>query len=192
MKKRCLIVVGFICYAMVITSCEKGSLGGNSKHKRYDSLFLGISLGMEQKAFFDHCWKLNNEKVFTNGPAAKSVEYKLVDDFYAPVMMRFYPSFYRDKIYEMPVTFSYQGWAPWNKQFSSDSLLPHVLTMFKKWYGPDFKLLQHPRMGAVYIKMDGNRRINIFIRDDQFVQAVFTDLEMEREKKKEEENAPTN
>lgn len=49
-----------------------------------------------------------------------------------------------------------------------------------KIYGDDFKLVEHPNQGKVYYKIDGKRRINLFIRDDQFVQAVFTDLQVEK------------
>jgi hypothetical protein len=98
--------------------------------------------------------------------------------------MRFYPTFYEDKIFEMPVTFTYESWAPWNRQYKSDSLLVNMLKVFKAWYGPDFKELNHRTMGKVYYKMDGKRRINLFIKDDQFVQAVFTDLKVEKQLKK--------
>lgn len=174
-------VVG--CGAM-ISSC--GGMGSASDEKKYDSLFLGMYLGMDKKAFYDHCWELNRLKVFSHGPTNTSVEYKLASELNEPVLMRFYPSFYKDKIVDMPVTFSYEAWAPWNKQFQSDSLMVKILPLFKKWYGEEFKTLQHPAQGLVYYKMDGNRRINLFIRDDQFVQAVFTDLRLERERKKEE------
>ncbi len=43
-------------------------------------------------------------------------------------------------------------------------------------------------MGTVYYKMDGKRRINLFIRDDQYVQAVFTDLRVEKQIKDAKEN----
>jgi hypothetical protein len=36
-------------------------------------------------------------------------------------------------------------------------------------------------MGTIYYKMDKERRINLFVRDDQYVQAVFTDLKVEKE-----------
>ena len=176
----CFIVA---CGAM-ISSCGKGSA---SSEKKYDSLFLGIHLGMERKAFYDHCWELNRLKVFSHGPTNTSVEYKLATELNEPVLMRFYPTFYKEKIVDMPVTFSYEAWAPWNKQFHSDALLVKILPLFKKWYGEEFKTLQHPTQGLVYYKMDGKRRINLFIRDDQFVQAVFTDLQLERERKEEEE-----
>jgi hypothetical protein len=37
-------------------------------------------------------------------------------------------------------------------------------------------------MGKIYARIDGKRRINLFVKDDQFVQAVFTDLEVEDQK----------
>ena len=172
-------------------SCDgKKSKWSSSGDKNYDSLFLGISLGMEKTDFYDHCWEYNRKKIFTHSPTNQAVEYVLAKEFDQPVMMRFYPTFYKDKIVEMPVTFSYQAWAPWNKQYGSDELFLKMLPVFKKWYGEDFKILEHPRMGRIYVKMDGKRRINLFIRDDQFVQAVFTDLELEKERKAEEETGP--
>jgi hypothetical protein len=83
----------------------------------------------------------------------------------------------------MPVLFSYEAWAPWNKEFSSDTLFVNMFGVFKKWYGDDFEETVHPTQGKVFYKFDGTRRINLFIRDDQYVQAVFTDLLMARELK---------
>ena len=166
----------------VLLSCEKFR-GSASSGENTDSLFLGISFGMERKAFYDYCWQQNKKKLFTHGPSNEAVEYKLAA-LGQPVAMRFYPSFHEDKIFEMPVTFNYEAWAPWNREYWSDSLLVDMLPVFKKWYGEDFKKLDHPTMGTVYYKIDGKRRINLFRKDDQFVQAVFTDLEVERKLKK--------
>ncbi len=170
-----------IFLGLTISACN----GSRSENKaNYDSLFLGISLGMGADAFYDHCWEYNRRKVFTHGPTNRNVEYKLVDITNSPVSMRFYPAFYEGKIFEMPVTFTYDSWAPWNRQYHSDSLLVDMLKVFKKWYGPEFKELNHQTMGKVYYRMDGKRRINLFIKDDQFVQAVFTDLKVEKELKR--------
>jgi hypothetical protein len=171
-----------IALGAAIIACTGSRNESNST--KYDSLFLGISLGMESKAFYDHCWEYNRRKIFTHGPTNQNVEYKLVDDINSPVSMRFYPSFYEGKIFEMPVTFTYEAWAPWNRQYQSDTLLVNMLKVFKKWYGQDFKELDHHTQGKVYYKMDGKRRINLFIKDDQFVQAVFTDLKVEKALKK--------
>lgn len=184
------LVIG---YVISMSSCDRNKLRWSaSKKKNYDSLFLGIYLGMEKKDFYDHCWELNRQKVFTHGPTNENVEFKLTNELEQSINMRFFPSFYKDKIIEMPVTFSYEAWAPWNKQYSSDTLFANMLPVFKKWYGEDFKVIQHPRMGTIYFKIDGKRRINLFIRDDQFVQAVFTDMELATDKKAENEKDADN
>ena len=170
--------------ASVMFSCD-GRFGASHK-RNYDSLFLNIHLGMDQKAFYDYCWELNRQKVITHGPTNQNIEYHLTE-LSNPVIMRFYPSFYEGKINEMPVTFAYEAWAPWNRQFQSDTLLNNMLNVFKKWYGDDFKVIEHRTMGKVYYKMDGYRRINLFIRDDQFVQAVFTDMRVAKKLKEEQE-----
>lgn len=170
--------------ASVMFSCD-GRFGASHK-RNYDSLFLNIHLGMDQKAFYDYCWELNRQKVITHGPTNQNIEYHLTE-LSNPVIMRFYPSFHEGKINEMPVTFAYESWAPWNRQFQSDTLLNNMLKVFKKWYGNDFKVIEHRTMGKVYYKMDGYRRINLFIRDDQFVQAVFTDMRVAKKLKEEQE-----
>lgn len=181
--KRIIAGLLFLTFSSLLHSCEKfGGIASNSE--KTDSLFLGISLGMERKAFYDYCWEQNKKKLFTHGPSNQNVEYKLVKGLKNPVAMRFYPSFHEDKIFEMPVTFAYDGWAPWNQKYFADSLLVELLPVFQKWYGKDFKKLDHPTMGTVYYKIDGKRRINLFRKDEQFVQAVFTDLKVERELKK--------
>ncbi len=190
MKKRnytFILVVGFIVLMISCNNRQKRE----AEEKKYDSLFLGISLGMGKKAFFDHCWDYNRKKILTHGPTNQNVEYRLSTELNSPVSMRFYPSFYEDKIYEMPVTFTYESWAPWAPQFKADILFKHILPLFKKWYGDDFKELDHPTMGKVYYKMDGKRRINLFLKDDQFVQAVFTDLKVEKHLKEESEKKST-
>lgn len=169
-------------FSSLMFSCERPG-GASADNGNTDSLFLGISLGMDRQAFYDYCWEQNKKKLFTHGPTNQSVEYKLVDGFETPVSMRFYPTFHEDRIFEMPVTFTYDAWAPWNRQYWADSLLVRMLPVFKKWYGEDFKKLDHPTMGDVYYKIDGTRRINLFRKDDQYVQAVFTDLVVERKLK---------
>lgn len=170
-----------------LSGCE-GLLQFNSDETitTQDSLFLGMHLGMEQQAFFDHCTDLNRQKLITQGPGGStSVEHRMKDIFDSEVVMRFFPTFIDHKIFEMPVTYNYAAWAPWNKQYQSDILLDRILEKYKDWYGEDFKLLNHKTQGKVYYKIDGKRRINLFIKDDQFVQAVFTDLKTEKRLKEE-------
>jgi hypothetical protein len=170
-----LLVVGF-GLLLCVGACKKGVVD----EAKYDSLFLGISLGMKKNDFFDYCWKMNKEKKFVHGPTNTSVLYRLGGALPDTIQMQFYPTFYEDKIYEMPVLFSYESWAPWNKQYSSDTLMIKLKPVLEKWYGGEFQKLEHKTMGTVYYRMDGKRRLNYFKRDDQFVQLVFTDLKVEK------------
>lgn len=143
---------------------------------RYDSLFLGLYLGMPNKDFYTECWKLNQKGIIKQGSNNSTVEYELREEFDSPVTINFYPIFEQDKIFEMPVQYIYNGWAPWNKTLSSDNLQKDVLKWYKKLYGNDFMEVEHPKRGKAYIKLDGNRRITIFKEDDMYVWAIFTDM----------------
>lgn len=173
------LTLAAFCFSLLSCGRPDSSSGPSAKS---DTLFLGFFLGMGKKAFYDYCWEQNKKKVFIHGPTNENVEYNL-SELEEPVTMRFYPTFHEDKIFEMPVTFTYAAWAPWNRRYWSDSLLTKMLPVFKKWYGHDFKELKHPTMGTVYYRIDGKRRINLFCKDDQFVQAVFTDLKIEKQLK---------
>jgi hypothetical protein len=63
------------------------------------------------------------------------------------------------------------------------------LETYKSIYGDDFKVIDDKYQGKIYYKMDGKRRINLFIKDDQFVQAIFTDMEVEKRLKDEFEKS---
>jgi hypothetical protein len=80
------------------------------------------------------------------------------------------------RIYEMPVKFKYIGWAPWNKNLTSDNLQHNLVKWYEKTYGRGFIEVRHPLHGTAFVKVDGNRRISIFKENDLYVWAVFTDL----------------
>ncbi|RPA67607.1 hypothetical protein EF405_14520 [Cyclobacteriaceae bacterium YHN15] len=182
MSRNHLFFVFFLIIQFSLVSCGQKK-GKNSEN---DKLFLGFYLGMPQKDFFDHCTELNKQQLITQGPGGSTnVEHLIKNQFSSEVSMRFFPTFIDNKIFEMPVTYAFISWAPWNKQFWADQLLDEVLTEYKKTYGNDFKLLNHPTQGKVYYKIDGKRRINLFVKDEQFVQAVFTDLKVEKRLKEE-------
>ncbi len=155
-----------------------------SKRKTTD-IFLGIYLGMDRKEFFDHCWKLNKDSVVVQGPGNQSVEYQIPVKEDVRIIAHFYPNFYKDRIYEMPVVYNYAPWAPWNRQYGSHVLLDKLVQHYDTTYGK-MNVLKHRTMGKVYYRIDGRRRINLFIKDDQYVQAVFTDLRVERELKRQQ------
>lgn len=147
--------------------------------KRVDDLFFGIRLGMASKEFFAHCWDMNKKGLFTDGENNTAVLYKLNNnELQAPASMNFYPQFQQNKIYKMNVLFRYDGWAPWNKQLSSDSLQTDIVQLYKKWYhkGNPFIQINHEKRGTIYVKVDGNRRITIGRYDEMQVKVDYTDL----------------
>lgn len=148
---------------------------------RYDSLFLGLYLGMPEKDFYTHCWILNREGLIKQGPDNTTVEYELKDELKYPATMQYYPEFVQSKIFEIPVRFIYNGWTPWNKKLSSDNLEVDVLKWYEKVYGDGFIKIKHPKRGMAYVRVDGNRRITIFKEDDLHVWAVFTDMLVKRD-----------
>jgi hypothetical protein len=186
---RSISLLFLVAFFGLLASCETTPFSQQDELTQNDSLFLGMYLGMPQKDFFDHCTELNKQQIIVQGPGGNtSVEYRMTD-LEGDVSMRFFPTFIDEKIFEMPVTYSYAAWAPWNKQYWSDVLLEQMVDLYKKWYGEDFKLLNHPTQGKVYYKIDGKRRINLFVMDEQFVQAVFTDLKVEKRLKEEFKNS---
>ncbi len=153
-----------------------------AKGVREDSLFLGITFGMSSKEFYAHCWELNKRGLIREGTQNTSVMYEETN-LKHPAVMNFYPDFYEEKIYEMPVTYSYKAWAPWNKELFADSLQQDLLTLYKQRYGDNFIAVEHPTQEFAYVRVDGNRRISIFKEDDTKVKVVFTDLLAERKMK---------
>ena len=147
--------------------------------ERHDSLFLGIYLGMSSKDFYAHCWEMNKKQLIKEGMNNSSVQY-IPRELKHPGKMYFYPKLWEDKIYEMPIVFSYDAWAPWNKELFADSLQQDVRRMFEAWYGEGFIEISHPKRGVAFVKMDGNRRISIWKEDDQQVRASFTDVPVEK------------
>lgn len=156
---------------------------------RNDTIFMGIYFGMGQKEFYTHCWKLNQKGLIKQGLRNTTVEYILKDELKYPATMDFYPEFAKTKIFEMPVRFVYNGWAPWNTKLGADSLQVQVLKWYESQYGKGFMEVKHPKRGIAYVKLDGNRRISIFKENETYVWAIFTDMLVDRKLKDVDPNA---
>ncbi len=152
--------------------------------KEVKELFLGLELGMEKREFFRTCWELNKQGILTNGPSELLVEYRAKMPSGNPTIMRFYPKFEQDKIYLMPVEFSYEAWAPWNEELSAEKLREDVVSLFEEWYGPGFiEVTNEDKSQIAFVKMDGNRRIRIFKKHLSVVRAEISDLPVEKKLK---------
>lgn len=154
--------------------------------KEVKELFLGLELGMDRKGFFETCWDLNKEGVLTNGPTELSVEY--IPDLPSgkPARMRFYPKFENEKIYLMPVEFTYDGWAPWNEELAVEKLRDDVVSYFENLYGKGFfEVSNEDKSLIAFVKIDGNRRVRIFKKDLSTVRAEIVDLKIQKQLQKE-------
>lgn len=186
------VVLMLITTALLYTSCNKKSEYQKlvetelSTNIRQDSLFLGISLQMESKAFFAHCWDMNKKGLMTNG-TGNQIKYDASEFFKAKTSMYFYPKFVNGKIFEMPVEFMYDDWALWNEDLTVENLMEEVKTTLEKWYGGEFiKVVSEDGSKTVWIKVDGNRRIRLYRKSISQVAVIITDLvqlnEMKAEK----------
>lgn len=144
--------------------------------ERSDTVFMGLYLGMPEKEFYTRCWELNKSGVIRQGSTNTTVLYEVKKELDYPGTMDFYPRFNDGKIFEMPVRFKYNGWAPWNKKLSSEKLQSDIVDWYEDIYGKGFIRVKHPEHGLAFVKLDGNRRITIFRQDEMHVWAVFTDM----------------
>ncbi|HNR08348.1 MAG TPA: hypothetical protein PKM27_13605 [Saprospiraceae bacterium] len=144
--------------------------------ERHDSLFLGLTLGMDRKTFFEICWNYNKKGEMTQGSNNLSARYFLNEGLKAPAYLDFYPTFSNDSIVEMPALFTYKDWAPWIKAYSTDSLLVDVKQLLERWYGPGFIEIKNKQKGNLWVKVDGNRRIRFFKREPREVRMIITDM----------------
>lgn len=188
-----ILIAGMAIVLIGLASCGSSDIREYEKlvdrelatKKRNDSIFQGIYLGMSNKDFYKHCWDKNKEGLFTNGAANSSVLWKMDTGFSHMVDINFYPDFHDNKIYKMWATFNYEAWAPWNKHLVSDSLRDEVLSLYKKWYGPqNFVELSDSVRGKIYVKVDGNRRITIGRYDEIYIKVDYTDLLVEKQLRK--------
>lgn len=172
------VIVFFGCRQSDYTKLVKSEL---AKGVREDSILLGINFGDARNEFYGKCFDLNKKQLVSQGPNNTSVQYIFTDSLVhqEPIQIRllFYPDFDdRDVISNMDMEFSYSGWAPWNKGLQSDSLKLKVIDLLMKWYGGNEFVIAHPDNNDVPVKLDGNRRILLYVKDTQSVLVRVQDI----------------
>jgi hypothetical protein len=152
-----------------------------AKGIRQDSLLLGINFGDTRNDFYVKCLYLNKQQLVREGPGNSSVQYLFNDSLVhtkpAEIKLLFMPTFDKNEtIAEMNMEFSYLAWAPWNREYQSDSLKVKVMELLMHWYkGNDF-VTATIKESEVPAKVDGNRRILVFIHDQQRVVVKVQDI----------------
>lgn len=165
------------CVQSEYTKLVKSEL---AKGVRYDSILLGIHLGDTQNEFREKCFALNRKHLTTEGPGFY-VQYLFADSLShnqsTPIRLLFKPEFdNKDKITDMDLKFNYVGWAPWNRQYQSDSLKVRIITMLEQWYGGNKFVVAHTGDKDIPVKIDGNRRMLVLEEVPQTVVVKVQDM----------------
>jgi len=182
--KHYLVAILTISISLSISACNDKSEYEQiiteelNKPVRIDSLFMGYHFGMSKDKFYDHSWKLNRRKLITNGTGASIL--KEIDYLKHPAKMYFYPGFYENKIHQMRAVYSYNGWAPWNKNLSADSLKNDVINYYQKNWNADFQQLKDRSENIHTVSIQGNREIEITELDNGAVEMLIRDLRVEK------------
>ncbi len=171
--------------ALGLTGCKESDYTRMVKSElakgiRQDSVLLGLNLGDSKGVFFGKCFDLNKEHVVTQGVGI-SVQYHFKDsvklDTARDVTLMFYPEFdTAEVISAYNLEFSYSGWAPWNRHLQSDTLRERLKFMMKSWYGGNDFVIAKVGDSEVPVKVDGNRRIMLYLEDPQHVLAKVEDI----------------
>jgi hypothetical protein len=150
-----------------------------------DSLIFGMRMGETKKDFFATCWDLNNKQLISQGTGNANARYVTDRDaagFNTPMSkeMLFYGIFDENDIMRgMKMTYTFSAWAPWNREKQSDSLLLHLQDRYLREYpGNDFiKIEVKESTQPALVKIDGNRQILMFVKNDKDVVVKIEDLQ---------------
>ena len=145
--------------------------------KVVEDLFLDIKFGMGREDFFALCGKHNQNRVLINGDHYLQVQYIPRMPSGKSVEMNFFPDFEEDKLFFMPMEFSYNDWFPGNEEFSNDKLITDVVDLLESWYGEGFfEVANKDKSISAMVKIDGNRLIRVFKKNINTVRVEILDL----------------
>jgi hypothetical protein len=148
---------------------------------RMDSLVFGINFGDSRDEFYGKCFDLNKKELVTQGPKGATVQHLFTDSLLhntpTPMRLLFIPAFdEKDKIIEMNLEFSYVAWAPWNENLQSNFLKDKVLELITLWYKGNSFISVEIKGQQTPVKLDGNRRMIVYIKDEQNVVVKIHDI----------------
>ncbi|WP_367388116.1 hypothetical protein [Lewinella sp. LCG006] len=152
---------------------------------KHDSLIFGMRMGQTRKDFFTICWDLNKQKIISQGAGANARFITDRDSIGAEANplskeMLFYGIFDENDVMRgMRMTYSFLAWSPWNEEMQSDRLLEVLRkALLTDYPGNDFielkiKESEYPAL----VKIDGNRQILMYPKNDKDVVVKIEDLE---------------
>jgi hypothetical protein len=152
-----------------------------AKGIRKDSVLYGINFGDTQQDFYRKCTELNKMQLANQGPnGSVQFNYKdsLVHKMPTDIKILMFTTFDQSKVISnVDLEMSYSGWAPWNRHLQSDSLTGKVMKLLTLWYkGNDFVIVNANDSTQIPVKLDGNRRILVMVKDPQSVLIKVQDI----------------
>lgn len=137
-----------------------------------DSLFLGYYFGMERQDFRDASWEMNQQGLMSG---FTKINYPF-NELEHRATMEFWPDFTDDKVSRVPIEVSYNGWAPWNRDFWSENLMEDLVEYYESEFETRFRYIYVPEIEAnAFVSIEGNREIRISRINDQKVMLDFID-----------------
>lgn len=183
-----------ISYGFCLIGIVVGLLGCKSEYQRYveeelasgiteDSLIFGMRIGQTKKDFYATCWDLNRQKLIYQGNGNRSAMFTADEDSLGDQSeakdVLFYGIFDEaDVMQGMDMSYSYRAWAPWNRDRHADALLEVLRAQYVEGYpGNDFIEIEVPGIDhPALVKIDGNRQILMYARNDKDVVVKIEDL----------------
>ena len=144
--------------------------------RRNDALFLNLHFGMQRKAFYDTCFTLNRTGVITNGPTNTTALQVLPPIKGRTMDFNFYPRFCQNTICAMDITFSDHEWSQWAPKTFAEEVLPLAVDWLSDHFHTSFEKLKIDDKRTRLVSIDGNREILVWLKDQQHVAVLITDL----------------
>lgn len=185
--KNKIIHVVFLIVSVFCISCNFASPYTNLINRELQSgeqvndLIMGFKFGMTKDLYFDKCTELNKSKIITSGGRNFSPEKILTpkNPNGKKIKMSFFGTFDEQRLLNgFDVRFNYLGWSNWNKEYQSPVLIEQIKDSVLKWFpGNNFLTVEIEGLNKkTHVKVDGNRRILLYIVDSKDVALKIDDL----------------
>jgi len=183
------IIFVFVSALLVFSSCEseytKLVNQEMAKGEIHTNYLFNLEVGDTKKEFFDKCWQLNKEQKVSQGSGNKYAKFfdepRVGEDSLARVTTLFYGIFDdNDIMHGVEMKMSFYSWSPWNDTYRSDALISFMKKRYmKELGGNEFIELKIDDKNTAYVKVDGNRRIRMYILSPQEIMVKIEDLRNE-------------
>ena len=178
-----VLLLGLILLSACRSEYEQMVIRESKTGVYHDSLLFDYTFGISRDLFFKMTHDLNKQKLVTQGAGTQKVLYVFQPGEFPSdpeeIWMHFDGIFNDDKdLVGMELLFSYPKWFLGTEKYGSEQLIPSLKQYFQgRFPGNDFVPIDIGLEEIVpLVKIDGNRQIVIFPKDDKDVIVKIEDL----------------